>query len=71
MDLLKESTMKFCDNLASKPQSILVLIKALINNFYLGALESFFEKEREAFNLAMSGEVDKFDAFIQKIWTNK
>ncbi|MFX0084130.1 MAG: enoyl-CoA hydratase/isomerase family protein [Candidatus Hodarchaeota archaeon] len=71
MDSLEENTMKFCHELASKPQSILIPIKALINNFYLRGLESFFEKETEAFNLAMAGEVDNFDAFIQKLWKNK
>lgn len=71
MDLLEKSTMKFCNNLASKSQSILIPIKALINNFYLGTLESFFEKEAEAFNLAMLGDINKFNSFIQKLWTNK
>ena len=70
-DSLEETTIKFCENLASKPQSILIPIKALINNFYLGELETFFKKETEAFDIAMTGQLDQFNSFIKQLWEIK
>ncbi len=65
---LSEETWSFCTDLAKKSQAILIPIKALINRFSLKDLEYYFSKETEAFNLAMAGEIEKFDEFIQSLW---
>jgi enoyl-CoA hydratase/carnithine racemase len=65
---LPKETLSFCEILAEKPQSLLILIKALINRFASKELDYYFTKENEAFNLAMAGETDKFDEFIRILW---
>ncbi|MFW9777635.1 MAG: enoyl-CoA hydratase/isomerase family protein [Candidatus Heimdallarchaeota archaeon] len=68
LDKLEETTIKFCQSLAEKSQSIMIPIRALINKFYLDKLENFFKVETEAFYVAMEGDKDKLDEFIQKLW---
>lgn len=68
IDSLEQTTIEFCQNLANKPQGILIPIKALINNFQLGNLERYMKIETEAFELAMAGDLEKLDDFIRKIW---
>ncbi|MFW9853409.1 MAG: enoyl-CoA hydratase/isomerase family protein [Candidatus Thorarchaeota archaeon] len=70
LDKLEETTLKFCQGLAEKNQSIMIPIKALINKFYLDNLEYFFKVETEAFYVAMEGDKDKLDEFIQKLWNS-
>ena len=65
---LPEVTFSFCEELAQKPQSILIPIKALINRFSLKELDFYFSKETDAFNLSITGEIEKFNEFIQTLW---
>ncbi len=65
---LEHTTIEFCQNLADKPQSILIPIKILLNNFNMRNLDSYLEIEREALELALAGDLEKFDDFISKIW---
>jgi enoyl-CoA hydratase/carnithine racemase len=68
LESLNEETLTFCEVLADKPQSILMLTKALINRFSLKDFNYYVTKETEAFYLAMTGEIEKFDKFIQLLW---
>ena len=68
IDSLNQDTLEFCQNLADKPQSILIPIKILLNNFNIRRLESYLKIEREALDLALEGDLKKFDDFISKIW---
>lgn len=68
IESLEQETMKFCQNMAAKPQGILIAIKALINNFHLRDLEFYFEKEFEAIELSMGGGEQNFDEFLEKLW---
>ncbi|MHA2294389.1 MAG: enoyl-CoA hydratase/isomerase family protein [Candidatus Hodarchaeales archaeon] len=71
LNSLEETSKEFCGNLAAKSQNILIPIKALINNFHLELLESYFSKEQEAFNLFMSGDQQKFDDFVKRLWKSE
>ncbi|UCG89891.1 MAG: enoyl-CoA hydratase/isomerase family protein [Candidatus Heimdallarchaeota archaeon] len=68
LEALEQTTIEFCQNLSNKPQGILIPIKILLNNFLLRDLESYFEIENEALELAMTGDLEKFDDFITKLW---
>ncbi|MHA2247576.1 MAG: enoyl-CoA hydratase/isomerase family protein [Candidatus Hodarchaeales archaeon] len=68
IESLEETTTEFCQNLANKPQGILIPIKALLNNFQVGSLENFMKIETEALELAMAGDLKKFDDFVKKLW---
>jgi enoyl-CoA hydratase/carnithine racemase len=69
MDSLEKITIEFCQNLVSKPQGVIIPIKALLNNFLLINLANYFEKEGEAVNLAIEGDLTKYNDFIERIWT--
>ncbi|MFW9903306.1 MAG: enoyl-CoA hydratase/isomerase family protein [Candidatus Thorarchaeota archaeon] len=71
LDTLEETTIGFCQNLANKPQSILIPIKILLNNFNMKLLESYLEIEREALDLSFEGDLEKYDEFLAKIWKDK
>ncbi|MFX0124567.1 MAG: enoyl-CoA hydratase/isomerase family protein [Candidatus Hodarchaeota archaeon] len=68
INTLEQTTLGFCQNLTDKPQSILIPIKALLNNFNMRNLDTYLEIEREALDLALEGDLEKFDDFITKIW---
>ncbi|MFQ5981001.1 MAG: enoyl-CoA hydratase/isomerase family protein [Candidatus Heimdallarchaeota archaeon] len=68
IDSLEKMAIQFCQNLASKPQGILIPIKALINNFHIQNLEQYFDKEAEMLELSMSGDQNKMDEFIERLW---
>ncbi|MFX1507856.1 MAG: enoyl-CoA hydratase/isomerase family protein [Promethearchaeota archaeon] len=68
LDSLEDTTLEFCQNLANKPQSILIPIKILINNFNMRNLDSYLEFERDALDLALEGDLEKYNDFIAKIW---
>lgn len=68
LDSLEETTLDFCQNLANKPQSILIPIKILLNNFNMRNLDTCLEFERDALNLALEGDLEKYNDFIAKIW---
>jgi enoyl-CoA hydratase/carnithine racemase len=67
IEKLEVTTLEFCQNLVEKPQAILITIKALVNNFYLGNLEEFFKIETEAFYVAMN-DTSKLKEFTKKLW---
>lgn len=69
LDSLEQVTLDFCQNLANKPQAVLIPIKALLNNFLLSKLTSYFEKEGEAIYLAIEGDLTKYNDFIERVWT--
>jgi enoyl-CoA hydratase/carnithine racemase len=68
LDSLEDTTLEFCQSLANKPQSILIPLKILLNNFNMRNLDLYLEFERDALNLALAGDLEKFDDFITKIW---
>jgi len=68
LDNLEQTTLEFCQNLVDKPQSILIPIKILLNNFNMRFLDSCLEIERDALDLALEGDLEKFGDFIDKIW---
>ncbi|MFX1336067.1 MAG: enoyl-CoA hydratase/isomerase family protein [Promethearchaeota archaeon] len=68
LESLEQTTMEFCQNLASKPQAILIPIKILLNNFNIRNLEKNLEIEKEALELAFEGDLEKFNDFIDNIW---
>ncbi|MFX1516817.1 MAG: enoyl-CoA hydratase/isomerase family protein [Promethearchaeota archaeon] len=68
LDVLEQTTLEFCQNLVDKPQSILISIKILLNNFNMRFLDSCLEVERDALDLSLEGDLKKFDDFIDKIW---
>ncbi|MFX1250307.1 MAG: enoyl-CoA hydratase/isomerase family protein [Promethearchaeota archaeon] len=68
LDSLEQITIEFCKNLASKSQSILYLIKSLVNNFQFGDFDSYIDKEGKALEFAMYGDSTKIDEFIKKMW---
>ena len=68
LDTLEQTTLEFCQNLVDKPQSILIPIKILLNNFNMRFLDSCLEVERDALDLSLEGDIEKFDDFIDKIW---
>ena len=68
IDSLEKMTLDFCQNLADKPQGILIPIKILLNNFHISNLESYFERESEALELTITGDLDKFDDFVKRLW---
>ncbi|MFX1285894.1 MAG: enoyl-CoA hydratase/isomerase family protein [Promethearchaeota archaeon] len=70
LETLEQTTIEFCQNLSNKPQGILIPIKILLNNFLIKDLESYLEVEKEALELAMTGDLDKFDGFIKNLWSS-
>ncbi|MHA2225356.1 MAG: enoyl-CoA hydratase/isomerase family protein [Candidatus Hodarchaeales archaeon] len=70
LDSLEQVTLDFCQNLVDKPQSVLIPIKAILNNFLLHNLADYFDKEGEAIYLALDGDLSKYDEFIEKLWKN-
>jgi hypothetical protein len=68
LDSLEETTLEFCQKIANKPQSILIPIKILLNNFNMRNLDSYLEYERDALNLSLEGDLEKYNDFIAKIW---
>ncbi|MHA2246688.1 MAG: enoyl-CoA hydratase/isomerase family protein [Candidatus Hodarchaeales archaeon] len=68
IDDLEQGTLDFCHNLVEKPQAVLIPIKALLNNFLLSNMAYYFEKEAEAVELSLEGDLTKFDEFIEKLW---
>ncbi|MHA2366265.1 MAG: enoyl-CoA hydratase/isomerase family protein [Candidatus Hodarchaeales archaeon] len=69
IDKLEEETIEFCQNLASKPQEILIPTKALINNFHFKNIDYYLEKEAKAIEVGMkNGEMNRFDDFIKSLW---
>lgn len=68
LETLEQTTIEFCQNLSNKPQSILIPIKILLNNFLMKNLEFYFKVENKALELAMNGDLDKFEDFIKKLW---
>ena len=70
LETLEQTTLEFCQNLVDKPQSILIPIKILLNNFNMRILASCLEIEREALDLSLEGDLEKYNGFIDKIWKN-
>lgn len=68
IDTLEETTIQFCQNLAKKPQGILIPIKILLNNFHIQNLEHYFDKEAEALELTIAGDQRKMDEFVERLW---
>jgi len=68
LETLKHVTIDFCQNLVNKPQSVLIPIKALLNNFLLSNMAYYLDKEGEAINLALDGDLSKYDEFVIKLW---
>ena len=68
LEELSEVTISFCENLASKPQAILIPTKALINRFFIKDLDYYFSTETEAFNLSMTGQIEELYEFLRKLW---
>ncbi|MFX0171115.1 MAG: enoyl-CoA hydratase/isomerase family protein, partial [Candidatus Hodarchaeota archaeon] len=70
MDSLGQVSLEFCQNLVDKPQSVLIPIKILLNNFLLHNLAHYLNIEGEAIHLALDGDLSKYDGFIAKLWKN-
>ncbi|MFX0181672.1 MAG: enoyl-CoA hydratase/isomerase family protein [Candidatus Hodarchaeota archaeon] len=68
LDSLDQVTQDFCKNLVDKPQSVLIPIKALLNNFLIHNLAHYLDKEGEAIFLSLDGDLSKYDEFIKKLW---